>query len=261
MDVKSSEPLFRLEVLPTADGENSFYPLQAKMQYATGICITLVVTIILFICFSSYTGREKVQGTLVPSTGVIEIKAMQSGTVTHIYTKEGEKVLDGQPLFSISSENSSESLSNTKSDITSEINSQISRARKKLFVLGSRQDRAVTEDALKEENYKAQLNSVGEQIRLAMTTLKLAQVRAKNLMALEREQYVSTKSLSEAEEKTASLEANLSQLFLNKLQLEDKLLDLARQTLDDASNFQLEIDATQNEIASYQTQLLTNEAS
>lgn len=70
-------------------------------------CVTAIVMIVVvlgFMFFGTYTRRSTVSGHLVPNVGVLKIYTPQSGTAVEKYVTEGQRLRKGDLLYIISSE-------------------------------------------------------------------------------------------------------------------------------------------------------------
>ena len=70
----------------------------------TTLSLCMAVGVALFITFASYTRRISVEGVLVPNTGVAKVYAPQAGIVIRKDIVEGQHVVLGQQLYSISTD-------------------------------------------------------------------------------------------------------------------------------------------------------------
>lgn len=66
--------------------------------------LTIILVIIIFFMYGSYTKRSSVQGQLVPSNGLIKVYSTDTGIVLKKYVKEGQIIRKGDVLYEISLE-------------------------------------------------------------------------------------------------------------------------------------------------------------
>ncbi len=65
--------------------------------------ITVVVTIVaIFLIYGTYAQRENVSGYLLPDKGLVKVYATTSGLVTDVHVAEGDNVIKGDLLLTIS---------------------------------------------------------------------------------------------------------------------------------------------------------------
>ncbi len=75
-----------------------------SFKYLTLSIFIIVVLALLFLSLGSYARKEHISGVLQPASGIVKLKATQSGRVHELLVKEGDKVLKGQPLLSVISD-------------------------------------------------------------------------------------------------------------------------------------------------------------
>lgn len=81
-------------------------PFSFTFLTVCALCIALVI--VTFAIWGSYTKRSTVQGQLIPQSGLIQVYATQQGTIVKKNVYEGQKVKQGDILFTISIANYSE---------------------------------------------------------------------------------------------------------------------------------------------------------
>jgi len=68
----------------------------------TGAVTIVVVIIAIFLIYGTYAQRENVSGYLIPDTGLVKVYATNSGLVTEVHVSEGDHVIKGDLLLTIS---------------------------------------------------------------------------------------------------------------------------------------------------------------
>ena len=120
----ASEPLFRSEVVAERQaqwlGAVLLEPRLSHHAFATAALIALAA-ILALLNFGSYTRKARVNGWLVPNSGLIKVFAPQTGIVTEIRVREGQRVEKDAPLMTISAEVRSEALGATRQNITNQL--------------------------------------------------------------------------------------------------------------------------------------------
>lgn len=175
-----SEGLFRDEVFLAKRGEwLGAISLQAPrlgwVFCGTGLlAVTLVVSLLVG---GHYTRREQVNGTLVPSSGLLTITPVASGIVTRVPVHEGDVVHAGQPLIEISGEQVSASLGDTDAAVAVQL--QIKHDRLQDDLEAQRQL-----IKLQSQELRSRLVLLHEQIAQMEQQIALQRQRAKSAMAL-----------------------------------------------------------------------------
>ncbi|WP_160105701.1 biotin/lipoyl-binding protein [Pseudomonas izuensis] len=101
---------FRQEVWATGSGKQFgsvliHQPLRCTLVAGPGLA--LVFAVIALAYFGTYTRKATPKGLLMPLQGMLRLTASGSGIVRDVAIREGEKVVKGQPLFTLSAERNS----------------------------------------------------------------------------------------------------------------------------------------------------------
>lgn len=87
----------------TSHGE-IIIPTSFGMTFSTVTTLLLLLFIILFIYFGSYTRKAHLTGIVMPSSGLIKITPQYAGNVTSLTIQEGQHVMAGEALYHLSGE-------------------------------------------------------------------------------------------------------------------------------------------------------------
>ncbi len=74
------------------------------MTFFAGVSVILVWLLIAFLVFGEYTRKARLEGIVMPSTGVVKVVARTQGQVEALLVKEGDVVEAGQLLYRLSGE-------------------------------------------------------------------------------------------------------------------------------------------------------------
>lgn len=103
----AKEPLFRSEALDFQRERlwgNVVLTQPVSLRLFTLALVLIVILLVLFLSFATYTRKETVVGFLKPEGGVVQIFAPQSGRVAELYVRAGMMVRKGDPLVRIDSD-------------------------------------------------------------------------------------------------------------------------------------------------------------
>jgi len=118
------QSLFRSEVVAERQaqwlGTVLLEPRLSHHAFATAALIALAL-ILGLLNFGSYTRKARVNGWLVPGSGLVKVFAPQAGIVTEIRVREGQRVEKDTPLMTISAEVRSEALGAIRQNITDQL--------------------------------------------------------------------------------------------------------------------------------------------
>lgn len=87
----------------TSHGE-IIIPASFGMTFSAVTTLLLLLFIILFIYFGSYTRKAHLTGIVMPSSGLIKITPQYAGNVTSLTIQEGQHVTAGEALYHLSGE-------------------------------------------------------------------------------------------------------------------------------------------------------------
>lgn len=83
----------------------------ARRPASTVVCLValmMLTSLVLFGTYAEFTRKVTVTGAIMPSEGLIQVAAVQAGTLSELYVREGQEVRTGQLLARISSARNSE---------------------------------------------------------------------------------------------------------------------------------------------------------
>lgn len=164
-------------------------PLSTKL--ATLVIALILISLIAYLALGSYTRKERVQGYLVPGSGLVQVYPDQPGTLVDIMVESGDNVEAGKTLVRITTDRYLGSGS-TMSKLLTEVLKQ-QKTLLKNRIERARQRRTERADHLSERirNIDAQLTQLVQQRSLQQERLDLARQRYASLEALRQEQLMS----------------------------------------------------------------------
>lgn len=90
----------------------------------TLLFLTLAGAILAFLVYGHYTRRSRVTGQLVPTEGLLAVRANIQGLVGKVRVHEGERVQQGQALLEIGANTDSSALGDVHADISKRLRAQ-----------------------------------------------------------------------------------------------------------------------------------------
>ena len=82
--------------------------------------LILILIIVIFFMYGSYTKKTSVQGQLIPNRGLVKVYSIDAGIILKKYVEEGQNIKKGDVLYEISLERIG-----TQGDIQDAISSQV----------------------------------------------------------------------------------------------------------------------------------------
>jgi membrane fusion protein len=244
-------------------------PLSIKLTVL--ILVSIAIGIVTFLFSAEYSRKETVRGFLMPNKGVIKSFANQGGTIEKLWVKEGDKVIKGQSLATITVQQNNSSGVDLSTQLAEQLNAQTNLL---IDEVSQHQALKIQElSNLQEQNIALDNEKVALEDQLALADEKLILLSEQQLdfNQLNKNGYVS--NLEKDRQQQALLEAkqekkNIARLLLqhqNQLNqltfniknipqqytlrinsLKRQQADLQRQLAQVASNYKYTITASNN---------------
>jgi membrane fusion protein len=255
--------LFRTEVLQAQRGQrlgaiNLATPLAFK--WWAMLALALAAAIVVFLVFGHYTRRETVTGQLLPSAGLLTVASQTTGTVTHAFVHEGERVHAGQTLVEVSSNLISASMGNTYSVVAAKLRAQEAEIQATLQALP-------VNTAHKERDMRTRIGMLRAQIAQAEGQLHLQRQEAASAARLltaagplHRKGVVSTITFDQFQDTALSDRAAVKQLHSQELGTEQQLSSLEAQLAELPFNTATQAHQLRAQLAQLDAQLAQNAA-
>ncbi|KAF1012670.1 MAG: Colicin V secretion protein CvaA [Burkholderia gladioli] len=244
-----SEDLFRAEVARRSDHSLGSIRLISPLSHHiwASLATLILLTILGLLWFGRYTRREHVEGSLVPTDGLITLSSRGPGVITQLNVTEGNAIKAGDVLMVVSGERTSERLGNTQAAVTAAVQDQQQRIDDDLRLardIAEDQDGALRKQAESLVQQATQLNAqigIVEKQRSSYTTLlakieplvakgyvSALQIQQQQAQALDAESQLKTltRQRIEVTQQTATVRNQLAQLPLTTA---NKLNELRRQ--------------------------------
>ncbi|MFX4953098.1 HlyD family secretion protein [Acinetobacter baumannii] len=91
-----------------------------SFTFYTVFSLLIIILIVVYFIYGSYTKRSTVQGQLVPSNGLVKVYSTDAGIILKNYIKEGQNIKKGDILYEISLEHMDK-----QGDVQDAISSQV----------------------------------------------------------------------------------------------------------------------------------------
>ncbi|MBC3971519.1 HlyD family efflux transporter periplasmic adaptor subunit [Xanthomonas translucens pv. secalis] len=122
-----------------------------------------------------YTQRVHVTGLLVPRAGLISLTANTVGVVDHVAAAEGDRVVAGQILVSLSGEHTSKALGNTAAGVSTQLQRQAGSLRQDIGDALTLRDKQAEDNRAQQTLLKDQLAQIDAQIAIEKKQMALVQ--------------------------------------------------------------------------------------
>jgi len=227
-----TQGLFRQEVIDARRGDwlggiNVAAPLSRWLL--TVLSLALAAAILMFLTLGEYTRRESVTGQLVPSAGLLNVTAINAGTVTQVYVQDGQAVRRGDALIEISSEQNSAALGDTHALVSHQLDDQRARLQSDL----QNQQLVYTQqvDALRDKVVllHSQIAQINAQLDIQKQQATSAQNLLNRIKPLGAKGYVSALQIQQQESTMLDAQAQYKTLMRQQLDLHQQANTAAQQ--------------------------------
>lgn len=224
-----SEALFRTEVLDERKGRWLGTVLLAptvSQNLFSAFAALAIAAILVFLFFGEYTRKERINGWLVPERGLVRVVAPQSGVIAQLHVKDGDKVDEGAPLVSLSTEIQSQALGKTQGGIV-----QRMQSRRESLIM----ERELLKRSLQEEldgldrrirALNAEHEQLADEIEIQRMQAQLAREAAERLRPLLDKGFVTASRIESAEANRLDQDMRLLTLGREQMAIKRELLGL-----------------------------------
>jgi membrane fusion protein len=260
--VTSQRSLFRSESLrgrELAWQGRAALALGLPAAFTTFASVVLAAAIAALIAFGSYARRVDMEGTVLPSAGLVAISSPAVGWIAALAVREGQSVEKGTLLYTLDVDTATKDGS-TQQQI---INAQTT-AREMLTQQINRKTR-MSEETQKElrqkiENLKVQIDQLGGQITMQQGFFKIINKEYNLFLSLVERRQASLNELDSRQQAWMQSQSKLQDLESSKLRLKGELNDAQYQLSTIAISTADEIDALKNKILEIDEKLANSEA-
>ena len=184
----------------------------------------LVAAAVALITLGGFSRRVDMEGTVLPSTGVVAISAPSPGRVETLAVQEGQSVKKGEPLYTVD-------LDTTTKDGGAQqriINAQTGE--RDMLAQEIERKTRMSEETEKElqqkiESLRVQINQVGDQITVQQGLVKKVSNDYSQFVSLVERHLVSLNELSARQQAWTQAIGRLQDLENSKLRLQGELKD------------------------------------
>jgi membrane fusion protein len=221
--------------------------------------VALAAAIASLIAFGSYARRVDMEGTVLPSAGLMAISSPSAGWIAALAVREGEAVEKGILLYTLDVDTATKDGS-TQQQI---INAQTA-AREMLTQQIGRKTR-MSEETQRElrqkiENLKVQIDQLGGQVIMQQGFFKIIGKEYNLFLGLVERHQASLNELDSRQQAWMQSQSKLQELESSKLRLKGELNDAQYQLATIAISTADEIDALKNKILDIDEKLANSEA-
>jgi membrane fusion protein len=255
--------LFRPEVSAArhSDWMGTILLTTPKMVWPmTLLAAVIVATAVLFVSFGSYTSKQRVQGQLIPESGLLAVATRQAGTVEQLLVQEGQQVQAKQVVAVISSERRTTDQASLASAIREQLEYQRSRLQADLATLDSGHTQSLQDLRAEAKTIEQQLKLVDAQLEIRTKQLLNAQNLLQRIEQVEDQKYLSALQMQQYRDAVFEAETQLSLAQSQQLDYQQKLAAIRQQQQRLPLKLEDKRSVIQRNIASIEQSLLENES-
>ncbi len=224
------------------------------------LAVTFVVAAVMYLILGHYTQRATVQGTLVPTSGLVTLNAAGAGDVLAVNVHQGERVSAGQTLASFDNSLESVALGNTLAFITSELDTERKGLEQDLTTqraLAASQSATLRQSGT---SLRAQLQQIDAQLVLQRKEAANMAALLKSITLLREQGIVSLYDLQQQQADTFNAELQVKALRRERLSLAQRFAQAEQQLAQVPLTLAAQQNATRNKLAQIEQALAQNEA-
>jgi membrane fusion protein len=221
--------------------------------------MALAAAVVALITFGGYSRRVDMEGTVVPSTGVIAITAPSPGRIEALAVQEGEAVEKGVPLYSLDLDTA------TKDGGTQQRIIDTQTGERDMLAQQIERKSRMSEQTLNDlrgkiEHLTVQESQVGEQITVQQAFVKKVSNDYSQFIGLVERRVVPLNELNARQQAWIQAMGRLQDLESSKLRLQSELKDAQYQLTTTTHTRSDEIDSLKTKILEVNEKLATSEA-
>jgi membrane fusion protein len=221
--------------------------------------VALLAAMAALITFGSYARRVDMEGTILPSAGLISISSPSSGWIAALAVQEGKVVERGEWLYTLNLDTATKDGGTQQQIIIAQ-----TAARETLTQQIDRKTRMSEETQRdlqqKIENLKAQIDQLGDQIRMQQGFFKIINREYNLFLTLIERRQASLNELASRQQAWMQSQSKMQELESSKLRLRGELNDAQYQLGTIAITTADEIDALKTKILDIDEKLANTEA-
>lgn len=229
------------------------------IRLVTGACLSIILATLSYAFFGTYTRRIHAEGVLAPNVGLITVASPMVGRVSASGAKEGDRVEQGQLLYTIDLDAVSAS-GPTQQRVIEELvrQKEIMRKQRDLRAATANTEKKALQDQLK--NLEAQSVQIQEQINLQEKLVPPLKARADELADALKRGFVRSADFQSQNYLYMQASSQLAQFKQAGLQIGGKIGDLRAQLVTFDNRLARELADMDRTVAQLEQQRAESEA-
>lgn len=257
-----SDSLFRKEALDAnktkSIGSVALYCPPYRWVIISLVALITIITL-LFCIFGTYTKRENATGSLIPVEGVMDIVAVNAGTVTDLFVHEGASVKKDGPLLTVSSEVATR-FGQTRESIAQQLELQhgmLLKERQNLNVLSVEARKGLQD---KKRLLEQQLKSLADISNSRVQQMRLSADKVNKLKMMRGEGYASNSQVEEQETQRLEAQSRIQDVVRQRIDLQQQLTQTLQQIREQPINELNQANDIDRRLAELRQNIIENES-
>lgn len=261
--MRTTQPLFRPQVFANRNAHRlAPIRLTLPVPYRVLTCAALA-TLTLLACailLGEHTRRVRVEGQLIPAQGLLSVNAAQMGTVVHAIVREGEEVIEGQPLLEISTDVDSVAIGRTRAAIADELRAQQSRLEAEIEAKEQLARQSAEELESRVRTAIDQLAHLDQQLAIQAQLVEISRKLLERIRPLENRGYISVAQVQQQQMAALNAQADLLMLRRQRSDKQEQLTLLRGQQKELPLSTASQVSELRRALAENQASAAANEA-
>ncbi|CAH9060223.1 Colicin V secretion protein CvaA [Pseudoalteromonas holothuriae] len=226
------ENLFRKEVMENKRHrlEGAVSLVQPPLFRTLAVMIVAIVIIsLIFLSVGKYTRKERVSGVIEPNTGILRLKAPQTGVLSQVLVSEGQYVEQGAPLLRIASAKHSTHAVELNQALLNQYTFQLHSLEQRIEQQQRQNKLALSKLNQQKSSAQARLLELEAQSQTFSERLSLNAQMVSQISTLKGTGYISELELQRQKDTLLSLRQQASSIQSERLSLQSQIEQLVNQ--------------------------------
>jgi len=226
----------------------------------TLLIATIIAGLVAFAMFGEYARKERVQGVLMPSAGLVEIVPTRAGNFEEIYVTLGDQVREGAPLFRLKNEVALSGGEKLSEALLAQMETEKANLMAQLAQVPTDFNLRKARLNKQRQERTAEAARFVDQINTQRRTVDLEENLFRKMQGLLADEAASALEVAAAENRYLTATQNLQSLENSRANILSRISDIESQmTLLPTSQIQEELEI-QNRISAIETRMISNNA-
>ncbi|OXJ22455.1 MFP transporter [Burkholderia sp. HI2714] len=190
---------------------------------------SMALGVIVLFTFGTYTRRTTVDGVLTPDTGLVKVYALQAGVVLKKHVIEGQSVMRGQVLYTVSTDLQSATAGQTQAALIEQAQQRKTSFRQELYTTKLLQQGERDTLQAKIAGLRTELAGIDDQIAAQHTRTSIAADAATRYAGLLAQDYISKDQAQQREADLLDQRSKLASLMRDRASTMQALKEVLNQ--------------------------------